>query len=307
MITVPASPSACAVCNTADADIVAEQGAVRSNVRAFKGERFAVWRCRACGSIHARDEVDLAHYYARYPFHALPDDWRMRAMYDNQIRRLRRAGVGPTHRILDYGCGAGSFLRHLAHRGFKNAVGYDAYSTKYGDASVLNEKYDCVFSQDLVEHVGAPRELLDTFDALVGNDGVIAVGTPNAAALDLTEPERYVHALHAPYHRHIYSRRALVEAGERRGWRLDRYYPTQYANTLIPFLNSRFYLYYMRLFDNTLDVVIEEPKPLPLLLRLPLTLFWGFFGYFFAEETDVMAIFRKEGAGGAPHAPRRAG
>jgi len=244
----------------------------------------------AVGSIHAQDDVDLAHYYARYPFFALPDDWRLRALYDNQLRRLRRAGIGPEHRILDYGCGDGGFVRHLRRRGFRQAFGYDRYAPMFNDASVLNEAYDCVISQDVLEHVVTPGEFLDELDQLVVPGGVIALGTPNAEAIRL---DRHLHALHAPYHRHILSKRALLLAGSKRGWRLERYYRTQYANTLLPFLNSRFYLYYMSVCDNAIDCLMESPRVLPLLTRLPWTLFWGLFGFFFAEETDVMLLFRR--------------
>ena len=38
----------------------AETASVRSNVRAFRNEQFVIWRCTACKSIHAQDDVDLA-------------------------------------------------------------------------------------------------------------------------------------------------------------------------------------------------------------------------------------------------------
>lgn len=285
--------SRCAACGAQGTHVVAEEGAARSNVRAFSRQSFAVWRCAKCLSIHARDEVDLAHYYRSYPFHALPDDWRLRVLYDQQLERLRRAGLRPEHRILDYGCGGGGFVRHLRQRGFSRAFGYDQYSADFGDASVLRQRYDCLVSQDVLEHVLEPGRLLDEFDRLVEPQGIVAIGTPNAEALDLEQPEKYVHALHLPYHRHIFSKRALLSAGSARGWQLERYYPTQYGNTPVPFMNSRFYLYYMRLGDNSLDRLVEPPKLGPLLARLPLTLFWGFFGQFLAEETDVMAVFRR--------------
>src|SRR6476620_4528869 len=94
----------CVVCERA-ANGKVEESAVRSNVRAFMKESFALWRCPHCRTIHARDEVDLAHYYARYPFHDLPQDWRIRAMYRNQLRRIEHAGVARSARILDSGCG----------------------------------------------------------------------------------------------------------------------------------------------------------------------------------------------------------
>lgn len=283
----------CNICKHSGPTPAVEAAWVRSNVRAFAGERFYVWRCGECGSLHARDEVDLAHYYADYPFHHLPDDWRTRACYDNQLRRLERAGLQRDHRILDYGCGGGSFVEHLKLRGYHDVTGYDAYSDRFGDASVLEQRYDCVFAQDLIEHVPAPHVLLDDFERLVVPGGIIAIGTPNASALSLDDPERTIHALHMPYHRHILSTQALLDVGEQRGWQLDRYYASEYGNTRVPFINSPFMFFYMRLFDNSIDSLFDPPKMLPLLLRLPLTLFWGLCGYFLAKDTDIMAVFRK--------------
>jgi SAM-dependent methyltransferase len=290
MTGAAAGPRVCAVCAEAGVEAACERGRARSNVRAFRDSSFALWRCRRCGSIHAEDEVDLGFYYARYPFFAVPDDWRLRTLYDHQLRRLRRAGIGPEHRVLDYGCGAGAFVRHLRRRGFRHAVGYDRYCPAFADGAALRERYDCVISQDVLEHAVSPGALLDELGQLVKPGGVLALGTPNAEAIQL---ERHVHALHVPYHRHIFSKTALLAAGTERGWRVERYYPTQYANTWVPFLNSRFYLYYMRLCDDSIDSLMEPPRVLPLLARLPWTLFWGLFGFFFAEETDVMVIFRR--------------
>jgi 2-polyprenyl-3-methyl-5-hydroxy-6-metoxy-1,4-benzoquinol methylase len=283
----------CAACEASAPDLAGERTRVRSNVRAFSSELFEIWRCTRCQSLHASEEVDLAHYYAKYPFFALPEDARLRILYDNQLRRLRRAGLRREHRILDYGAGGGGFVRHLSARGFERVAGYDRYSPAFNDPASLDGRYDCVITQDVLEHVPSPPAMLDELGRLVEPGGLIAIGTPNADAIDLRHVERYVHALHLPYHRHIFSKQALLTAGTRRGWRFARYYRTQYANTAVPFLNSRFYLYYMRLCDDSLDCLMEPPRPLPLLARLPLTLFWGLFGGLFAPQTDVMAIFRR--------------
>lgn len=284
---------ACNVCLNEGAALIAEEAWVRSNVRAFSDEVFRVWRCSECSSIHAGEDVDLPRYYADYPFHSLPVDWRTRAVYDNQLRRLKRAGLRPEHTILDYGCGGGDFVRHLKQRGYQHVFGYDEYSEGFADRAVLERNYDCVFAQDLIEHVASPRALLDEFDELAKRGGIIAIGTPNASALDLVEPERTIHALHQPYHRHILSKRALIDCGHGRGWELDRYFASEYGNTPVPFINAPFMFFYMRTLDNSIDSLFESPKWLPLLWRLPLTLFLGFCGYFIAKDTDIMAIFRK--------------
>jgi SAM-dependent methyltransferase len=294
----------CAICGAECGSRLPEQAEVRSNVRAFRSQTFALWRCGTCASIHARDDADLEHYYRRYPFHALPKDRRLEILYSHQLSRLRRAGVGPEHRILDYGCGAGAFVEYLRKRGYHEAVGYDRYSPQFADIALLEQRYDCVVAQDVLEHVAEPRDLLDLFDQLARPSGVIAIGTPNAEAISLRMPEWYVHTLHAPYHRHIFSSRALIAAGTARGWTLERYYPTPYGNTVVPFLNSRFYLFYMQVGDDTLDWLIEPPRLAPLLARLPLTLFWGLFGALFAEDTDVMAVFRSAPRTGVPSGSR---
>jgi 2-polyprenyl-3-methyl-5-hydroxy-6-metoxy-1,4-benzoquinol methylase len=283
------------VCNVCDAKGVAiakaETAVIRPNIRRLQNERFNVWRCPRCRSIHSADEVDLDLYYRDYPFLSLQMDWRVRAMYAQQLSRLRAAGLRRDARILDYGCGAGKFVHYLRSRGYANSTGYDAYSSEFGDAAVLRERYDCIISQDVIEHVPAPWELLRTFHELAEHDAIVAIGTPDADAIDLRRPDDFIHPLHQPFHRHILSTHALLEAGHKMGWRLSRYYPTMYANTLVPFINSRFVVHFMKCGDDTIDVVFG---PIDLanakLWTLP-TLYYGLFGYFHAPHTDVMAVF----------------
>ena len=284
---------ACVLCGGETPEAAVEQTRVRSNVRVFRNEEFAIWRCMNCGSIHAKDEVDLGHYYAKYPFHDLPLDWRLHNMYRSLLGRLRSAGLKPSDKILDYGCGGGLLVQFLAKNGYR-VQGFDEYSTRFGDRRVLDQSYDCIVSQDVIEHVAAPHALLDEFARLTNPGGLIALGTPNASAIDLSRPEDFVHALHAPYHRHILSKNALIAAGEQQGWALARFYPTMYSNTRVPFLNEAFYRFYARIADDTLDALLEPIRVGALLLRTPVTLFWGFFGYFFARGTDVMAVFRRQ-------------
>jgi SAM-dependent methyltransferase len=284
----------CPVCDAAGPAAVGEVCHVSSNVRAFAHERFELWRCARCQSIHARDEVDLAHYYSRYPFFDLPMDWRLRFAYKEQLRRLEAAGITHEDRILDYGCGGGAFLRYLAECGYRHASGFDGYNPRFSDDAALRERYDCVLSQDVLEHVADPLALLDRFHHLAVPGGLIAIGTPNASAIDLGRAEAYRHTLHAPYHRHIFSKAALLAAGVERRWALTEYYATQYANTRVPFLNSPFYLFFMRTQDDTLDCLLEQPPQIgPVLAQLPAALVWGLCGSYRAEETDVMAVFRR--------------
>lgn len=267
-----------------------EEAVVRSNVRRLQAERFTVWRCARCRSIHAKEEVDLDLYYRDYPFFSLEMDWRLRAMYAQQLRRLRKAGLTRAARVLDYGCGSGSFVRFLRARGYQ-AVGYDAHSSEFKDASVLGERYDCIVCQDVIEHVPDPRALLGVFSRLARKNALIAIGTPDADAIDLGRPDQFLHALHQPFHRHILSVSALREAGNALGWRLDEHYSTMYANTRVPFINSRFVMHFLACGDNTIDVAFEPIDFANPRLWSPLTLWYGLFGYFQPPKTDIMLVF----------------
>lgn len=266
---------------------------MRSNVRRFMRETFRLWRCPHCLGIHAADEVDLDHYYGSYPFHATPKlDWVTKAMLGNQLVRLRRAGLKKHHHVLDHGCGNGSFVEFLRASGYVNAVGYDQYAERFRDPSLLEKTYDFVLSQDVIEHVAEPWDLLREFDRLVRPNGIVAIGTPNSEDIDLKNPDASVHALHQPYHRHIMSKKTVFTLAAPLGWELVRYYSTMFTNTLIPGANLRFVEHYLRMNDDTADLGFER-------IHFENPAFWSWktmylalFGYFNAPELAFMAVFR---------------
>lgn len=291
-VLATSTPLRCVVCGAARGSD-AERATVRCNVRAFRNERFGVWRCAQCRSIHAEQDVDLAHYYKGYPVFAGKLDWKLYVVYAGMLKRMRRAGLQKQHRILDYGCGTGLLVQYLRERGYVNAVGWDRYAPGHDDPALLRQRYDCIVSQDVIEHVDDPLALLASFDEMAEPGAIISIGTPDAAVLDLRDTERFVHALHLPYHRHILSAEALQRAGQDRGWELSRYYDTMYNNTLFPTMNPRFVLHYIRCRDDVFDLVAEPPRPSLKMLLSPLTPFFALFGYFFDRHTDVQAVFRK--------------
>jgi 2-polyprenyl-3-methyl-5-hydroxy-6-metoxy-1,4-benzoquinol methylase len=284
------------LCNLCGADCptgTVESARVHSNVRAFRANEYPVWRCCNCRSIHAVGDVDLALHYAHYPFHQLSRDPRLAIVYAKLLRRLRRSGLRRTNTILDYGCGSGAFIEFLRDRGFTQAVGYDEYSPEMAQPERLQTRYDFVLAQDVIEHAEAPLELLKRLDGLVRPGGIVAIGTPDADKIDLARPSDFIHTLHAPYHRHIFSRRALELATAAQRWTLERRYKTMYTNTFVPFLNEAFYRFYAGLIDDTLDALFGPVDTRALLRHLPQTLWIGLLGAFASRQTDPMVVFRK--------------
>lgn len=282
--------TSCCICRFDNPPESVETATVRCDVRKFAHESFVVWRCGKCRSIHSGQDVDLDHYYAGYPFHSDALDWRIRAICRNMLGRLTRAGFTREHSLLDYGCGGGALVKYLRLHGYEQVHGFDQYTSEFNDTAVLTQQFDYVLSQDVIEHVPDPSGLLDLFQNRIKPGGRILVGTPNAEAMDLKRPEYFVHALHQPFHLHLLSRQALIDLGTERGWSLQTYYPKEFINTLVPFVNLRFAHHYTQCFDDTMDAAFELRVD-SWRLWSPQTLLYGFFGYFFSEGTGGMAVF----------------
>jgi len=282
----------CCICGAETKDALT--ASINSNVRHYASEVFPVWRCPSCQTIHADREVNLDDYYEYYPFFGKKLDWAMRAGYHGLLRRLRKSGLKKSSSILDYGCGSGLLVEYLKDCGY-DAVGYDPYATPFDDRSVLDRQYDCIIGQDVLEHVVDPPALLDSFDSLVVGGGLIAIGTPNASGIDLDRPGKYIHPLHQPYHRHILSIGAIRDAATARSWEMVKYYSTPYTNMVI--LSLPFMHHYMRSNDGTLDVLFERSCS-RLFWFNPKTWFVFIFGWFFCDDADIFAVFRKRQSSG---------
>jgi len=268
---------------------------IRSNVRCFAEETFALWQCASCKSIHAADEVDLEHYYARYPFHGQQTSFAVGLAYNGKLRELESFGLKREHRILDYGCGGGVFVQHLRAHHYTRASGYDAYVKEGPYAEEPSGLYDVVLSQDVIEHVDSPRAHLERLIELTTPGGLIVVGTPNAAVVELAHPERYIHMLHQPYHRHVLSAAALESLAGSLGATVLKVRHGYVGNRAIPGLNGRYLLRTLHAHGDVLDDMVAGKVIWKWELFSPGAL-WDFFtGYWNDPGFDMTMVLRAPG------------
>jgi SAM-dependent methyltransferase len=112
----------------------------------------------------------------------------------------QRAGfverVTPKHpgkpRLLDYGCGSGSFARFMVDRGYE-VVGLEPFSLgspttessltllrkPFEDAREELGKFDVITLWHVLEHVKKPIELLRALASHLTDDGVLVISVPN--------------------------------------------------------------------------------------------------------------------------------
>ena len=263
---------------------------VPCNVRRFQSQVFTLWRCRGCGSLHCEEDADLAAFYDQYPLKNQRLSFGEKVGYRNRLRILRRHGLRPEDRILDYGCGAGLFLEYLRRKQFARTFGFDAFVPEFQNPGALDEPFDAVVSYDVIEHFDDPREFMATVTGLVRPGGLLTIGTPNADGVPIHrtgDPN-----LHVPYHRHILSERVLLDLGREAGLEVQSVYRRSFYDSLVPTVNSRFMWTYIDKAGGLLDAAVEKPR-LGLILTSPELVFWGFFGYFFPLGDNMMVTFRK--------------
>jgi SAM-dependent methyltransferase len=250
---------------------------------------FTLWRCTGCGSVHCAEDVDLAWYYADYPLKHQKLGFGERIGYGNRLRLIRRQGVSNSHRLLDYGCGAGLFVNWLREKGLQRVFGYDAFVPAYRDPSTLKGPYDAVVSYDVIEHDDDPRGFIKRIRPLVRRGGLLVIGTPNADHISL---ERKADpSLHPPYHRHILSESVLLSLGREQGFEPVHIYRRSFFDSLVPTVNSRFLWSYIGE-TGLLDTAVEPPRT-DLILRSPKLLFFALFGYFLPAGDYILVTFRR--------------
>ncbi len=261
-------------------------------VRAFQSQSFTVWRCGRCGSLHSKDDVHLPHYYEGYPFAKHKLDFWSRVAYRKRTKNLIKQGIQKHHRILDYGCGAGVYVQFLRDQGFHQAEGYDPYVAAFADPSRLKQRYDAVLAQDVIEHADDPSSMLQEILDCLKEDGLLYLGTPLANRIPLKHHQRHAMSLHQPYHRHIFSLKALLQFTRDHGLRVTGLSQRHCTDTLMPTVNTRFFQEYIQARGNVVDAGFEAP-PQDLWKRHPRLLFYAFFGYFLSYRSELSGYFRK--------------
>jgi len=285
----------CERCEFCDRGTLAEASEVASipcNVREFRHERFTVWRCPVCRSLHCKEAIAPERYYARYPLARLRLNYVTRRIFGKRLRLLRSLGLRADTDLLDIGCGSGAFLDYLRERGYRRVTGCDPYSDR-ADPQALERTYALAVSYEVLEHCDRPQADFETYARCLEPDGLLAVQTPIADAIALADP-LYCSVLHQPYHRHILSKQALLDLGDRAGLDLVTLRTGRAGNSMdtpFPFANSRLFVSYLHQFGGDLDLLFEPPSWRA--IASPQLLAFALFGYVAPLPTHVTGVWRR--------------
>jgi hypothetical protein len=191
----PEAALACPVCGNHQFAI-----ALKTRDFAVSGEEFSIVSCTHCNlwmTSPIPEEHELPRYYqsATYISHQTKTRSLLDAVYFIARRMMMRrklrliAKHQPQGKLLDYGCGTGSFVAYAKEQGW-DATGYEPTNVVQRAASTgttittnrddLKGPFDVVTLWHVLEHLPQLRHDLQRIETMLAPGGLLVIAVPNA-------------------------------------------------------------------------------------------------------------------------------
>lgn len=237
----------------------------RDRLHGLPGE-FTVVKCRRCGLMRTNPrptQVTMGYYYPddyapHQTFDVGTDTGRARSAVERLARRLIRFNTQclpplPPGRMLEVGCGSGSFLHKMAAAGWQvegmefspraaqaaAALGYRIHIGALETAPEPAAGYDVIAGWMVLEHLHRPVDALLRLGRWIKPGGWLAISVPNAAALEFRVFKDCWYALQLPTHLFHYTPRTLERVLHHGGWRLEKVFHQRILSNLFFSLGYR--------------------------------------------------------------------
>jgi SAM-dependent methyltransferase len=215
----------------------------------YQGKPFRVdyHRCRDCALLQQHPlPVDVGAMYEDYPIHQkksrLYDALRWLVMgglyYDAR-------GLPPGTRLVDYGCGDGSYLRTLLGKGYDligfegdngqadrltKDIGLPVYSSLEALCAAVDGKADVVTMHFVIEHLTDLDAGFETARRLLKPGGVFYFVVPHERSLERRLFGRKWHNLDPPRHVSFPEKAHVERIAARHALTLERHAPVPFPN-----------------------------------------------------------------------------
>jgi SAM-dependent methyltransferase len=209
--------------------------------------------CNVCGLAYLnprlKAEFILEFYGDDYIAHSQRATWGvLQPLYDYAVGGIDRRkeklvgryqSLGPEHKVLDVGCGGGTFLRRLREKAAAQTVGLDFknlsklpalegsrfYCGLLHEQDFGDERFDLISLWHFLEHDYAPNESLVAARRLLKDDGLLMIEVPRLDSFTRRLFGNRWPGLQAPQHTMLLTRDSLRRLVEKAGFEVVEYLP----------------------------------------------------------------------------------
>jgi 2-polyprenyl-3-methyl-5-hydroxy-6-metoxy-1,4-benzoquinol methylase len=230
----------------------------------FREGTFVYVRCSSCGLVcqypPPSPESIAAYYPERYGGGSPSTTHREREQaIESRANRYRRVTINRVctraGRLLDVGCGSGTFMIHMQRRGWTvtgletSAGNVERARSEYGLGGVVlgrwpdevpSGPFRVITMFHLLEHLVDPLEGLRAARTHLEPGGYVVIETPNIKSLPVRLFRSHCTIMDAPRHLYLFDRRTLTAAIRKAG--LHPALITTYSPTVMEYTESLRYL-----------------------------------------------------------------
>lgn len=253
--TIGWEETACPLCGRVMADCVQEAPDPRPSTG--EGLWFAVVQCRHCSMQYTNPRPNpesIGEFYPTdyKPHHRprkleapRPSSWWGRLSGRSAVRRGELPWDGPPGRLLDFGCGGGSFLKRMAERGWQvtgldasvgairevqESLGLNALAGTLPHPDLVPSSFEVITMWHSLEHVHDPIAVLSEAYRLLVPGGKLIVACPNIDSWPFAWFGPAWFGLDLPRHLNHFTPKTLKAALVASGFRLETVRPIRHSD-----------------------------------------------------------------------------
>lgn len=231
------------------------------------GESFLIEECNACTLRFTQDvpvENAIGRYYKSedYISHTNTAKGFVNSLYHRVRKRtlkskrklIQEETGSKTGRLLDMGCGTGSFVNEMKQGGWEatglepdpdaRKVASELYSLDIGDTSRFYQlqagSFDAITLWHVLEHVHDLHAYIEQLRKLLTTNGKLFIAVPNYTSGDASTYKEYWAAYDVPRHLYHFSPRSMKMLMEKHGLKTVKYKPMWFDSFYVALLSSKY-------------------------------------------------------------------
>ncbi|MEC7755292.1 class I SAM-dependent methyltransferase [Roseivirga sp. UBA1976] len=152
-------------------------------------------------------------------------------------------------KLLDYGCGVGSFLQHMSQKGWEvTGVEPDEQARKISTSRDLPVKelnqiedcFNCISLFHVLEHVHSLNETLEQLCTLLDRNGILILALPNYKSYDAQHYEQFWAGYDVPRHLYHFSQKSITHLAKKFGLNIVATHPLYFDSYYVSLLSEKY-------------------------------------------------------------------